>query len=226
MLLRDIVDQFQRENAGDQVSIALRGSVARGAAVSETADLDLVVLFDDGAVLPDTLRSDVLPNMPIEKSYVPRREFLTDDKWRWMRFTLAHNGHTIWGTDHLADLPEPHLGAHCYAHLRNADEWLEHWQVFWDRDKDYHAICMWLMKRIVRSLFESQIMRLNAYSRDIYPCSTVAAEAFPDLGSIILGAAQLAVSPTDNRNRIAEVTARLSPTLLSLQAEFEKRLLI
>ena len=40
------------------------------------------------------------------------------------------------------------------------------------------AICQWLMKRMVRSLFEAIMFALNCYSPDIYPCAKIAARQF------------------------------------------------
>ena len=220
--LDDLVAQFRKINADDTFSVALRGSVARGATTEVAADVDLVVFLDDEAVPFGPVQSNIFPSMPIEMSLIPRSDFPTHKDWVWMRFALAHGGQTIFGYDHLTKLPEPRLGPHCIAHLRNADRWLKQWQTYWDEDHDYLAICEWLMKRIVRSLFESQLMQMNAYSRDIYPCSQVAVQAFPNLRQAIMSAAELAVSPVEDREIISKITKQLSPILLQKQSELKK----
>jgi hypothetical protein len=221
LILSDLIRQFQEEFTDSDFTIALRGSVARGASVDEAADLDLVVLHDGKLSPIAELQSLEMPELSIETSYVNLKELRTAKKWVWMQFMLAHNGHTIFGSDPLLELPEPRIGPHCYAHLRNADRWLEDWKSYWNSDKDYHAICEWLMKRIVRSFFESQIVRINAFSRDIYPCTQVAMDAFPELRHSIYRAAELAVIPTADRDVVGEIVRHLSGTLLSEQAELK-----
>ncbi len=218
-VLNDLVWQLQSHCTDNAFSVVLRGSVARGASLNEAADLDLVILYDDTMPPIQNLQSNVVPTLPIEVSYIERNALKTDAKWVWMRFMLAHNGHTILGPDTLKDLPEPRIGPQCYAHLRDADEWLRDWRLYWDRDQDYPAICTWLMKRIVRALFESQVTRINAFSRDIYPCAQVAKDAFPHARPAIHKAAELAITPTSDFDTIDQTVGRLSDILLSQHAE-------
>jgi Nucleotidyltransferase domain len=220
-VLNDVIDQFRKATLGTELSIALRGSAARGVAIDDAADLDLVVLIDDPVFSLDEIVSASAPGLSIETSYIPRRKLIDGSKLAWMRFTLAHSGYTIFGDDLLSALPEPRLGPHCIAHLRNADKWLQKWKSYWDEDKDHQAICQWLMKRIIRSLFESQMMRINAYSRDIYPCAKVATEAFPDLSDAIWAAATFAVSPVADGEAVDRIAAELTPLLLSKQGELK-----
>ncbi len=223
-ILGDLKKQIQGSFLDRECAITIRGSVARGASVNEAADLDLVVLHDGQSTLPSQYQSLLMPDLKIETSFIPLTGFRTDRRWVWMRFMLAHNGYMIFGPDVLADLPDPVLGPHCFAHLRNADKWLVAWKTYWDQDKDYLAICEWLMKRIVRSLFESQMMRINAFSRDIYPCAKIAMEAFPDQRDLILKAAELAVEPVEDYEIMSTVVEPLSEILQSKQAELKRQI--
>ncbi len=221
-ILGDITEQLGAHMPDQDFALLTRGSVARGASVEEAADLDLVILLDDPTRCPASISSAIAPQLKIETSIIARRDFVTDGRYSWMRFVLAHNGHTVFGPDILPDLPEPKLGDHCYAHLRNADKWLAAWEAYWTEDKDYLPICEWMMKRIVRSLFESQITTINAFSRDIYPCAQVAITAFPDQREAILDAASLAVAPTNDHAVISGVTDQLSGLLLAEQAKLRQ----
>ncbi|MEP6021338.1 MAG: hypothetical protein ABJ251_22935 [Paracoccaceae bacterium] len=221
-ILGDLKKQIQGSFFDNRCAIVIRGSVARGASIDDAADLDLVVLFDRQAALPDQYQSPSKPELKIETSFIPLADLSTDSRWVWMRFMLAHNGYTIFGPDILTDLPEPTLGPHCFAHLRNADKWLAAWETYWDQDKDHLAICEWLMKRIVRSLFESQMMRINAFSRDIYPCAEVAMKAFPAQRELILRAAELAVEPVEEHRIVSAIVKPLSEVLYLKQAELKR----
>jgi len=78
------------------------------------------------------------------------------------------------------------------------------------------AICQWLMKRMVRSLFEAVMVDLNYYSRDIYPCAKIAAQQFAPQKATIWRAAELAMAPTDQPAAIFAVLDGLSPLLRRL----------
>ncbi len=220
-IVHDLIDQLGVSFGDTQFSLLTRGSVARGASFNEAADLDLVVVHGGQDALSDRYKSRISPDLKIETSFIPLNEFAENTRWAWMRFMLAHNGHTIAGPDVLADLPEPVLGRHSIAHLHNADKWLTAWQTYGAQDEDYQAICAWLMKRIVRSLFESQMIRINAFSRDIYPCAEVAMTAFPRQRALILRAAELAVAPVDDHQTVVEIAKPLSEILLAQQAELK-----
>ena len=213
-ILEDVIEQRQNRDC----AIILRGSVARGASVKDAADLDLVILHGDQILPTQPLQSRTMPDLSIETTYIHHQAFEHHKRWAWMRFMLAHNGYTIFGPDKLSNLPAPQLGRHSYAHLPNADKWLKQWQVYWAEDAAHKDICQWTMKRIIRALFESQMMALNAYSRDIYPCAMAAIDAFPHMEAAIMQAAELAIAPTTDHHLISEITSNLTPLLHSQQA--------
>ena len=71
-------------------------------------------------------------------------------------------------------LPDPTLKLHCIAHLKVCDRWITDRKPIYKataQPEQKKAICQWLMKRVVRSLFEAIMFDLNCYSRDIYPCA-------------------------------------------------------
>ncbi|MEO0917374.1 MAG: nucleotidyltransferase domain-containing protein [Pseudomonadota bacterium] len=146
------------------ISIALRGSVARGTDVAGVSDLDLV-LFLRGRTDPVALRTSHMPDLTIEATPINADTFPSGPADEWMRFALALSGRHVWGADVVGELPQPRLGLHAMGHLPRADQWLAKWPVYWAEetsDADRKDICQWLMKRIIRSLMESQMLRLGA----------------------------------------------------------------
>ena len=80
----------------------------------------------------------------------------------------------------------------------------------------------WLIKRVVRSLFEAVSFDLNCSSQDIYPCAKIAAQQFAPQKATIWRAAELAVAPTDQPAAIFAVLDGLSPLLRRLQNHYPR----
>ena len=94
---------------------------------------------------------------------------------------MAFFGSVISGPDFISTLPDMTLKPHCIAHLKACDRWIAAWEPMFRataQPEQKKAICQWLMKRMVRSLFEAVMVDLNCYSRDIYPCAKIAARQF------------------------------------------------
>ncbi len=98
-----------------------------------------------------------------------------------MPFSLAFSGSVISGPDLISTMPDPTLKPYCVAHLKGCDRWIAAWKPMFKataQPDQKKAICQWLMKRMVRSLFEAVMFDLNCYSRDIYTCAKIAAQQF------------------------------------------------
>lgn len=122
MALDSVLFQLHQRQDLDNKSIVLRGSLARGTAVQGVSDIDLCVFVcgeQDQAVSMRTSRS-----IDCDISVLPATLFLTSNRYKWLRFYLAHAGYTMWGKDLLADLAELKLGVDSIAHLKAAHKWL------------------------------------------------------------------------------------------------------
>lgn len=217
--------QLQQHYGSKLFAIALRGSTARGTAVAGVSDLDLIVLLNHSATdIPSgSLLRGHRVKVDLAQSTYP--EFMTQPKWAWMRFSLAFFGSVISGPDFISTLPDPTLKPHCIAHLKACDRWIAAWEPMFKataQPEQKKAICQWLMKRMVRSLFEAVMVDLNCYSRDIYPCAKIAAQQFAPQKATIWRAAELAVAPTDQPAAIFAVLDGLSPLLRRLQNHFPR----
>ena len=207
-LARRLAEGIAADLGPDLVSVALRGSVARGTDVPGGSDLDLVVV---------RRASDEEPALPpsggeVEVSAMTIDALLHEPSFAWMRFALAHSGWTIAGRDVAAALPEPTLGPHCVAHLKGVARWGAAWRGYLAGDADdaeRRLTCRWLMKRIVRSAFETVMLEMGGYTRDIHPCAEAAARRHPEQAERIWRAAELAVAPTGDPGVIAPVAEPL-----------------
>lgn len=213
-----ICTELYRNQGANLLSVALRGSTVRATAVIGVSDLDLVVVTRTAVTDVKVPHIIAAPDLEIETALATEAELLRDPGFAWLRFNLAYCGHTVWGHDYIADLPPPVLDRTALAHVKSVDTWLGQWSEMFSNapdDKERRAICVWLMKRVVRSLFESVMLEEGVYTRDIYPCADIAARHYPMLRSEIFAAAEMVVSPCGSRS---EIEAALNPLLPVLQA--------
>lgn len=204
------------------VSVALRGSTVRATAVIGVSDLDLVIVTKTPvARIPETVIV-AAPDLEIETLLITEDALLQDAKAAWLRFNLAFCGYTVWGRDLVSALSDPVLDTAAIGYLRNVSGWHDKWQTYHKgetTDLGRKQVCMWLMKRCVRSLFESVMLEEGVYTRDIQPCAEIAAQNLPEHRELIMAAAELAVSPSADP---AEVDAVARPILPVLQAAAAK----
>ena len=192
--------QLPQQYRSDLFAIALPGSTARGTAVAGVSDLDLIVLLNHSA------------------TDIPSGGLLRGHR---VKVDLAQSTYP----DFISTLPDMTLKPHCIAHLKACDRCIAAWEPMFKataQPEQKKAICQWLMKRMVRSLFEAVMVDLNCYSRDIYPCAKIAAQQFAPQKATIWRAAELAVAPTDQPAAIFAVLDGLSPLLRRLQNHFPR----
>lgn len=188
-----------------ELSIVLRGSLARGG--MSPADIDLMLISHKRPDLPSL---KALPKLPleVELGLVPLKRFNDPKRGAWPRFALAHSGCTIVGPDYLSGLPEPKMGPVVIAHLRGLRWWWPLHPLDWaSSEGERQQINGWLAKRIIRSLAEGEMLRRGVYSRDIWPCLQIASLAFPKDTILLTHIAELAVFPSgkfSSRSRLLE----------------------
>lgn len=209
-----LVTEFAKalySQVGDtELSIVLRGSLARGG--QSPADIDLMLISHKRPDLPP-LRT--LPELPLEAELglVPLESFNDPKHGAWPRFALAHSGCTIMGPDYISDLPEPKMGSVVIAHLRGLRRWWPLYPLDWaSSEAERRQINGWLAKRIIRSLAEGEMLRRGVYSRDVWPCLQIACLAFPQHTSLLTDIAEQAVFPSGSigkRSRLLEARSLL-----------------
>ncbi|MEL6572121.1 MAG: nucleotidyltransferase domain-containing protein [Pseudomonadota bacterium] len=222
-IAHDITQVARSLIEAELISVVLRGSTARNTAVRGASDIDILFVVPGQVQDHLDLTAPTAPTLKVEATALGRDRLMFGDDCSWLRFSLAHAGWVLEGDNVLADLPPARLDRRAAAHLPNYRTWVA--------DLDQHLaestgpaedkdICQWIMKRIVRSLFESEMLVLKAYSRDIYPCAKAAAEAYPAQVTNIWQAAEWAVAPSDDVATWKPLVAALTPTLATACARF------
>ncbi|MGL4238434.1 hypothetical protein [Tabrizicola sp.] len=213
---KSAVDQLVSSLGGNLVGIALRGSVARSRAIVGVSDLDLVVVTTDPVDEVKPIEFPEAHGPSIDMVLLTQTEFLQGKKAAWLRFHLAYSGWTVWGADIVGALPAPTLGRHAIAHLKGLARWLPDWRrMFLEETTDAgkKEVCAWVMKRSVRSVFESVMLAEGVYSRDIYPCLVVAKRCYPSHAAVLTEAAQLSVCPVADVKQLDGVMPPLTAVL-------------
>ncbi|WP_160116698.1 hypothetical protein [Pseudovibrio ascidiaceicola] len=220
--LANVAEELQAQLGEQFHSLAVRGSASRQTFVKGVSDIDLII-FAQSSEVPNLFPSHwITQTSEIDLEWIKPEDFLLSSKYRWLRFSLSFSGYCFGPQSILSKLPAPSLGPHAIAHLHGAHKWATSWKTFFSEaqtDAERKRVCSWLMKRIVRSLFEAEMLVLNIYSRDIFPCANVASSAFPQYSSMIWQAAELAIAPSSEFQKISEVAETLLPFLLKLQSE-------
>lgn len=89
-------------------------------------------------------------------------------------------------------------------------------RVYWDASvEERRAVCRWVAKRTVHAFAEPELLRLRIYSRDLWPCMSIAAPAHPKHRMALLDIASLAVRPVANLRTLEACLAMLRIPLLS-----------
>lgn len=211
-----IAGDVERTIGDNLCSVALRGSVTRGTAVAGVSDVDVVLITARKLKTVPRRWVDGLSNPKIDVVVVTEEALRASERCAWLRFSLAFSGWTIWGQDMISELPDPKLGSEAIAHLHSIGAWQQKWRSLIEQNSDRHyreRVCSWLMKRLVRTAFESVMLKENAYARDIYPCVTIATRHNPDFQSALVSAAELSIAPTADTDRIADIERELMDLL-------------
>ena len=101
-LVNKVSAQLQQQYASKLFAIALRGSTARGTAVTGVSDLDLIVLLNHPATDIPSGRLSRCHRVKVDLAQSTYPEFMTQPKWAWMRFSLPFFGSVISGPDFIS----------------------------------------------------------------------------------------------------------------------------
>jgi len=193
-LVINFAEALHAQIGDPELSVVLRGSLARGG--KSPADIDLMLISPEPPTLPSLDTLPPLP-LPVEAGIVPLMRFQDTVLGSWPRFALAHSGWTITGPDVLRDLPSPRVGSVIIAHLRGVKRWWPRHPEDWASNMSTRRLINgWLAKRIIRSLAEGEMARRGVYSRDIWPCLQIANRAFPAHAALLTDIAEQAVFPS------------------------------
>lgn len=208
-------------------SIYIRGSVAKGIAIPFVSDMDFVVLLKNKAVNIDDFEIITDEKIRTKYHFVNGIEFffitqddVSDSK---IQFLLKTQCGCIFGNNIIEKIRNFNIGKDAYSHsgdfnkdVQNITEELK----TEENEDEIKSICSWIMKRIIRTSFETVMIKDNSYTRDLYLNYEVFCKYHPNKEMEMRKALLLAINPTNNK---AEITSTINGLFDYIQNEINKK---
>lgn len=229
----DEVIHLAKDRLGDKLhSVYIRGSVAKGTAIPEIADLDTLLLVnqkpsDEGYKEMHTAKSVI--NEKYDFLNGIELPFYTTERLQQnlkVQFLFKTQCLCVYGTDIRLELPSFKLDHNAFAHAFNLAKDLEGsntWLLENEKEEDIRMFCAWIMKRYVRIGFELVMMREQYFTRDLYPCYAGFIKHYPEHQEAMHRTLELAVFPIANKETIREVMDSLQDFLLTETEKLRKQ---
>ena len=205
-----LADAYVSEWGATLHSLYIRGSVARGLAISDVSDIDSFGVLDAGVAVPDPRQSlawseavnrKVEERFPfvagVEVDLVPLEAVL--DRTNFYAFILKAEAVCVHG-DSLADRLEPFKLSEANFQTRY---FRQHLDVFINEYpgepvNERPGFVAWLAKRFLRLSMELVMEKENRYTRDLYLCYESFADHYPAQAQSMHRVLELAVNPVAN----------------------------
>lgn len=202
---KEFVDSIRVDFFDNIYSIFLRGSVATGSAIKHISDIDFFLIYK-------------IPFTKSEKEKIHLQTKMLNSKYPFItRFDIGYfsceeiinikekaliklTAICIFGKDLKKDIPELKPGRDTAVTLLGLREELE--LTLHQIDTGFYnsgntsAMCVWMMKRLIRGGFELTAERSQKYSRDLYLCWKNFSLYYPEKSTIFYEALNLAVNPS------------------------------
>ena len=232
-IIEEVISLYQSYFPEILHSVYLRGSVAKGTAVAQIADVDSMALTTRKLTKEEQEKASEIWKI-IEAKY----DFITGlevfvvgleevENSKPLQFLLKTQCLCVFGEDHTAILPKCKIGSKAsYAHSFTLKEDLKKLHDWRQEGEDEKELCSWIMKRIVRVGFELVMVREVCFTRDLYPCYELFTKHYPEKSIEMLDALKLAVFPIDDPQKTDVVIEKTTPFLLEQIAQIDTKQLL
>lgn len=187
-------------------SIYVRGSVARGAAITGISDIDLVVIVKNPLhkgysrewVRPFTqqLRNRYPQVDDVEVEIVTEHSLLNINQHMGIRVLLTLQGKLLIGDDVLKRLPHIKPDDSSFVHIPTfSDFQCKLKDTLTGKDVFLPAYIPWVTKRYIRTGFELCIEKEEVFTRDLYPCYEIFSRYYPDKKNEMYRVLEQAIQP-------------------------------
>lgn len=195
-------------------SIYVRGSVAKGMAVAGVSDLDMfAIVFDeqndidmswsDEFFLAQSVKYPFIKG--IETGLAPLSKVLGPEPVRALRFLLKTQSVCVWGNDLIPEIESFSPGAYLTDGIHDFEENVENIVAGISEVDDKErldAICIWIMKQVIRTGFLLVAERERTFTRDLYPCYQLFCRHYPEYAAEMKFALQSAIGPQCARDEL------------------------
>jgi uncharacterized protein len=196
-------------------SIYVRGSVAKGSAILEISDIDTVLVTDFSLTSQAAQKLEKIRTELIQKysPRLPKIEFWVLGKAKFadtprLQFVLKTQCVCIFGENLIPTFPAFKLGKEAFGHVASFEQEILdiRAEILAETDpQELQDICVWLMKRILRTGFELVMLRSQKFTRDLYPCMTTFCEFYPKHTESMRAVLNLALNPSEDKTKILTI---------------------
>lgn len=197
-----VVAAYKEHGGANLASVYIRGSVAKGTAISFVSDIDTFAYANTSSSEIDTSWLDaaeksIIKEFPfvtgVELSVDPIVEYQNDA-------IMLAQAVCVYGKDVALALPKLRPGKDLVAHaykLMQSFEWLRNRiQVIKGNTEEEKKASIWLGKLLLRSGFEITMNRSHCYTRDLYLCYEMFSKYYPEKEAEMRAALSMAINPT------------------------------
>ncbi|HEY0010657.1 MAG TPA: nucleotidyltransferase domain-containing protein [Candidatus Paceibacterota bacterium] len=205
-LIDEVVEAYKRHSGDTLHSIYVRGSVARGKAITGISDVDSYAYTTQEGKLDKTWMKEE------EETLLKRFPFAEGIEFSLDLLKFAEEDHVmlaqsvcLYGTDLTIQAPKLKPGRDMVVHVLTLGkrlEWLEKRLQQIDSEEDIKKACLWLMKTFLRSGFELTMPLSGMYTRDLYPCYETFSKYYPDRESQMCEFLRLALNPIADKKTL------------------------
>ena len=226
-LIDEVVEFYRSQFQENLLSVYIRGSVAKGAAVDGISDLDSFCItsrpVDPSPEAVERFRKYVSERyaftngVELTGSSVDRLDQLHSPKKRniWQELVKTQSV-CVWGEDlseKIAPFELKDMVAHSYWIEREITALPSKFQGDPTPKDSPEQVCTWIMKRIIRVGFEIVMLRENRWTRDLFPCFESFSRYYPEKKVLMQEALSLALNPSRDPEVTIQLVDRFRPWL-------------
>jgi uncharacterized protein len=222
-ILEEISFFFKRLDNKNVQSVYLRGSLVWGWGIKNFSDLDLFIITSNLMTkLDKKIIKQFMDNLNKKYSFVTR----VDMRYFTLRriFSSKENvlikltGVCIYGDEIKKRIKNPRPGKDIAISISLLEEEIEKTKTeieegFYDKSNT-KAMCLWIMKRMVRAGFEIVSKREGCFTRDLELCLEIFSKYYPSKRNSLKRAFELTMNPSENLELIKEVLDEIGGWLL------------
>ena len=211
-LINDIVTWYKDTFGDSLANVYIRGSVAKGEAISGVSDIDTFAYITSKDFSNDSLKKQkkVFIKKLIQKhalatgvelETIPVEESTTREDMIFLNQSLCVYGKPI---PVRKMKPNKEVIFHVYD-IEKDIQWVKEFLKKENADTDIRNSCVWIMKRILRTGCELVVERSHKYTRDLYPCYEIFSKYYPEKSEDMKKVLFLALNPTTQKEEIEKV---------------------
>lgn len=213
-ILEEIVVFFKQLNDENIHSIYLRGSLVNGLGIKNISDVDLfIIILKPLSEINLKKISEYFYNLNKKYPFVSKFDlgyFLLNKIFSAKENVLIKlNGVCIYGEDIKNKISDPRPGKDITISLSLLERELyktkKEIESGFYNELNTPAMCLWIMKRIVRSGLEMVSEREGCFTRDLSACLDKFSKYYPDKKENLNKAFLLAIKPTKDLNLIKNI---------------------